>query len=483
MAQTAKRKTNQGEIDWIVFSYRSIRRWLIIVLLAGAGLVWGFYLYRRNHQSPQLRAQHQIEQAEGAMKNAQASQEASRFTVTLSQAKDRLNEAHEAYVGAKFDQAYSLAVESESLSRRALGRTGRSEIGDATFVALDGEVTLQRAGRGTWEECRLRQALYDGDFVKTSKAGSAEIMFFDGTLYQRRPDSLFEVKTGQKRESESRSSAVEMVSGSIQVYTSNASSSVKTKAVTAEIQRDSQVGLSIDPVNQNTDVSNYRGQAVLRTEKESVVLSEREKVRAEVSTQSLGSKIILPDSPALIDPADNRIFDLRNNADILLRWTNVKDAVRYRLQVSRSRLFIPDATPLDLPNRTGISASIRPHEEGSYYWRVAGINHASVSSDWSPYRRFRIVADAAKKGAPSGAPPLLTLQQPQQMGNLFLIFGQTDPSASVSVNGKRADVEANGTFKTTVTVDTEGESQIVVKAADAAGRETVKRVRVFVELY
>lgn len=114
---------------------------------------------------------------------------------------------------------------------------------------------------------------------------------------------------------------------------------------------------------------------------------------------------------------------------------------------------------------------------------MAGINHAGVSSDWSPYRRFRIVADAAKKGAPSGAPPPLTLQPPQQMGNLFLIFGQTDPSASVSVNGKRADVEPNGSFKTTVTVDAEGESQIVVKAADAAGRETVKRVRVYVELY
>ena len=69
------------------------------------------------------------------------------------------------------------------------------------------------------------------------------------------------------------------------------------------------------------------------------------------------------------------------------------------------------------------------------------------------------------------------------MGNLFLIFGHTDPSASVSVGGKRADVEPDGSFKTTVSVDTEGESQILVKAADAAGRETVKRIRVFVELF
>jgi len=481
MAKTTYRKPGRGDLDWIVFSYRSLRRWIVLILLLAAAGIWAAYLYRRNHESPIVRAQRQIERAESALDDAEKSAIASRFTATLGQARDRLADSRLSFQATNYTQAFDLALESESLSRRALGRSGNSEIGDATFVALDGGVSLQRAGRATWEECRLRQALYDGDFVKTSKNGSAEIMFADGTLYQLRPDSLFEVKA-EKRPERDRTSAVEMVSGSIQVYTANSTSKINTKAVSAEIQRDSQVGVSVSK-NQDTEVSNYRGQAVLRTGRESMVLSEREQVHAQAQTQRLGEKIVLPEAPDLVDPADNRIFDLKRSNEIVLRWTPSKEAASYRLQVSRSRLFIPDATPLDLPNRRGVTAAIRPHEQGSYYWRVSAVDRSGVSSDWSAYRRFRIVADVSAAGAPTGAPPLLQLDRPQQMGNLFLIFGKTDPSASVSVAGQRADVEADGTFKTTVTVDKEGQSEILVKASDAAGRETVRRIRVYVELY
>ena len=481
MVQAGKRRKAEEDVEWFVFNYQRLRQWLVIALLLVAAGVWGYYLYRRNHETPLLRAQHQIEQADSALASAEKSQEASKFAMTLTQARDRLTDARGAFQQAKYDTAYTMAVESESLSRRALGRSAGVESGDATFVALEGEVTLQRAGRANWEESRLRQTLFDGDFVRTGKNGSAEIMFSDGTLYQLRPDSLFEVQSGDKT-SRDRPSSIDMVSGTIQVYTSNSPSKVKTRAVTAEIQRESQVGVSVDPAK-NTEVSNFRGQTVLRTEKESTVLSERERVTAEAQTQSLGSKIALPESPTPIDPADNRIFDQKSSDEIAIRWTPVKGADHYRLQVSRSRLFNPDATPLDLPDRKGVTASIRPHEEGSYYWRVAAINRGGTSSDWSAYRRFRLVADASKTGAPSGAPPPLTLDNPQQMGNLFLIFGKTDPAASVSVQGQRADVEPDGSFKTTVSIDKEGESQIVVKATDAAGRETVKRIRVFVEIF
>jgi Glucodextranase, domain B len=235
--------------------------------------------------------------------------------------------------------------------------------------------------------------------------------------------------------------------------------------------------------NKDTQVSSYRGQAVVRTEKDSVVLSDRERVQARAETQRLGAKTSLPEAPDLANPADNRVFNLQKTDEIVLRWTPVKEAVRYRLQVSRSRLFIPDATPLDLPDRRGTSATIRPHEPGSYYWRVAAESRAGVMSDWSAYRRFRIVANEAEAGSLSGAPPPLSIEKPQQMGNLFLVFGKTDPSDSVSVNGQRADLEADGTFNATVTVEKEGWSEIVVKASDAAGRETVRRFRVYVELY
>ena len=42
------------------------------------------------------------------------------------------------------------------------------------------------------------------------------------------------------------------------------------------------------------------------------------------------------------------------------------------------------------------------------------------------------------------------------MGNLFLIFGKTDPGAIVTVNAEPADVEPDGSFKKTMTVNRDG---------------------------
>lgn len=483
MAETRKTdKQTHGDLDWIIVGYKEIQHWLIIGLLVAAAGVWGFYLFRHTHENPKLRAQKEIERATTTLQSAEVNPEASHFPATVEQARERLNDARAAFDKNLFERAYELGLESESLSRRALGRTAAADMGDATFVALEGSVEIQRAGRAIWEDGRMRESLYDGDFVKTDKDGSAEVMFSDGTLYQIRPDSLFEVQGSHPASPTAASSAVEMVSGSIQVFTAGSPSRVKTRAVSARIEERSQVGVKVD-ARQNTQVSNYRGQTVLTNGAQTEVLTDRVQISADARTQKLGEKIPLPDTPVPVEPVENRIFDMRKTSEVVLHWNAVKTAASYHVQVSRSRLFIPDATPLDLPNRRQTVLKIRPREEGLYYWRVAAVAAGGVASDWSPYRRFRLVPNATRLMVAGGSPPQLFLEQPEQMGNLFLLFGKTDPGASVSVNGQRADVDPDGSFKTTVTVDQPGVSQIVVKAIDAAGRETAKRINVNVEIF
>ena len=127
-----------------------------------------------------------------------------------------------------------------------------------------------------------------------------------------------------------------------------------------------------------------------------------------------------------------------------------------------------------------LHAVVKVSREGAYFWRVATINKEGVASDWSAVRRFKMLAEPPRIGANS-APPPLTVSQPQQMGNLFLIFGKTDPNATVTVNGESADVEADGAFRKTITIDRDGYAMLIVKATDASGNETVKRIKVFVE--
>ncbi len=476
----AKRKPGQpvgSDIDWFVIPIQRIRQAgvvLVILLVAGGA---GYFLYTRSRRSPEEKARAEISSASALLARATATSGAARPGSHLAQARDALRSAEDAYARRRFEEAFRLSVESQSYSRRALGGAGTEETGDASFISIEGDVLLQSAGRSTFEPARQRQALFDGDFVKTGRTGSAEIMFSDGTLYTLRPGSLFEVHRPSL--SEATGSQVKMVSGVINVYTAGSTSKIATDAATADVDRDSRVALDVEQ-GDKTEVTSFRGRTRVSTGRETVILTDRERVSAAANTGAISIKTLLPESPQPLLPSDNRIFDLKTSDRIDLRWSAIAGAPRYRLQISRSRLFVPDAIEVDLDHRTETYAVVKVSREGSYFWRVASINREGVSSDWSAVRRFKMLAEPPRIGAHT-APPPLSVSQPQQMGNLFLIFGKTDPGATVTVNGETADVESDGSFRKTITIDRDGYAMLIVKATDASGNETVKRIRVFVE--
>jgi hypothetical protein len=476
-----KRKAGQPagtDLDWFVIPIQKIRQWagVIVLLLVVGGA--GYFVYARGRRSPQERAQAEIAQAESLLARATRSAGASRPGSNVAQAKDFLRDAHESYTGAKYEESFRLAVESQSYSRRTLGASAGGEQGDASFIFVEGDVSLQRAGRSTFEPARQREPLFEGDFVKAGRTGSAEIMFYDGTLYTIRPGSLFECR--RPASSEVSGSQIKMISGAINVYTSASSSTVATDIATAAIDRDSRVSVDVAP-GDKTEVTSYRGKTTVSTSKESVTLEGREKVAAEGKTGTFTAKVALPDSPQPALPADNRIYDLKTGDQVELKWSKVNEAARYRLQISRSRLFVPDATEVDLDDRVQTTARVKVSKEGAYFWRVAAIESNGLTSDWSAVRRFKMVTEPLRAGGGDSTPPELTVYPPQQMGNLFLVYGKTEPGSVVTVNAEPADVEPDGSFKKTVTVERDGATVLVVKSVDASGNETVRRVRVFVE--
>ena len=475
-----RKKTDQpvgGDIDWFVIPIERIRQWgilLLVVLLAGA---LGYFLYVRTRRTPEEKASAEITSASTLLSRATTMAGGVRPGSTVAQARDLLRSAQESFRRRGFDEAFRLAVESQSYSRRAMGGVA-DETGDASFIFVEGDVSVQTAGRSTFDPARQRQALFDGDFIKTGRTGSAEIMFSDGTLYTIRPGSLFEVR--RPASSDAGGSQVKMVSGNVNVYTSSSPSTVSTDAATAAIDRSSRVAVDVES-GEKTEVTTFRGKTTVSTGKESVVLGDREKVVAGVRSGAISAKVVVPETPQLLLPADNRIYDLKTGDQIELKWAVVPGAARYRMQISRSRLFVPDSTDVDLDDRVETSARVKVSREGSYFWRVAAINPQGNPSDWSLVRRFRMLTEPPRTGVGSAIPPKLTIQPPQQLGNLFLIFGKTDPGAIVTVNAEPADVEPDGSFKKTITVEREGYNTLVIKSVDASGNETVKPVRVFVE--
>jgi hypothetical protein len=467
------------DLDWFVIPIERIRQWGVILLILLVAGILGYAAYARARRSPEEKARLEMGNAETLLTRAsRAAGGVIRPGSNVAQARDFLNDARGSFASRRFEEAFRLAVESQSYSRRALGGSGGDETGDASFIFVEGDVSLQRAGRSTFEPARQRQPLFDGDFIKTGRTGSAEIMFFDGALYTIRPGSLFEVR--RPASSEVSGSQVKMISGAINVYTAASNSTVATDAATASIDRDSRVAVDVE-LGQKTDVTNFRGRTTVSTSKETVVLGGRERVSARAGSGAISAKMVLPETPQPLLPADNRTYDLKTGDQIDLRWSRVSEATRYRIQISRSRLFVPDATEVDLDDRVGTSARVKVAREGSYFWRVAAINTTGLTSDWSPIRRFRMLTEPVQSATGDTTPPALSVSQPQQMGNLFLVFGKTEPGAIVTVNAEPADVESDGSFKKTITIDRDGNAMLVVKAVDASGNETVRRIPVFVE--
>jgi hypothetical protein len=271
-----------------------------------------------------------------------------------------------------------------------------------------------------------------------------------------------------------------MVSGAVNIYTAASSSTVSTEAATTSIDRESRVAVDVEP-GEKTEITTFRGKATVSNGTDTIVLAERERIAAGVKTHQFSPKTSILETPELQVPPDNRVYDLKSADAIDLKWSPVTKAARYRIQISRSRLFVPDATDVDLDDRTATSARVKVSREGSYFWRVAAIDGLGKASGWSPSRHFKMSVEPISNAANRGSAPRLTVSAPQQMGNLFLIFGKTDPGCVVTVNSEPADVEQDGSFKKTITLSREGSAVIVVKSVDASGNETVKQVKVFVE--
>jgi hypothetical protein len=465
-------------LDWFVIPIRTLRLWGIILVLLAAAAYLAYTIESRTRRSPEERAKQEIASATELVRRASVTGGTVRPGSHLAQARDSLRGAEESYTRANYDAAFRLAVESQASARRALGSVGKDDAGDGSLISVEGEVSVQTAGHSAFEQARQRQSLFDGDFIKTGRTGSAEIMFSDGTLYTIRPASLFEVR--RPASAEAGGSQIKMVSGTVNVYTAASSSTVSTDAATTSIDRESRVAVDVEK-GEKTDVTTFRGKATVSNGKETVVLADRERITAGARVRQLSAKAVVPESPGLVLPTDNRVYDLKTSDEVELKWSPVTRASRYRIQVSRSRLFAPDATDVDLDNRTATGARVKVTREGSYFWRVAAIDNSGHPSDWSAVRRFKMGVEPASVGGPRGSPPRLTVSPPQQMGNLFLIFGKTDPGVVVTINAEPADVARDGSFKKTVTVNREGSAILVVKAVDAEGNETVKQVKVFVE--
>ncbi len=471
----------ESRIDWYYVSRSGVYRALLVFLALAASVVLGVWWVSNRDASVQARAREEIARAEERRGEVKRLAEADRYADEIVRIAGLIDEAKKFLASREAEHARGQAVAAQQLARNVL--SGRSAgRGDASTIEIGGKVEFQRANTTRWEALTRGTVLREGDFIKTGASGTAEIMAANGTLFRIRPETLFEVhRSGATAEGESTSGA-KIVIGNVETDTGDRGrASLTTEAARADIAKNSAVSIETDA--KRTGLSTYRGEATLSTSAgRSVVLGEHERAEATKERGAISEKQRLPGTPALLDPDDNAVFEI-GKKDVGLRWSAVKEASLYQVQVARSRLFVPDSIERskDFP-RTTTDVRLKVNDIGLYFWRVQTIRRdpRELASGWSAPRRFKVVSPEAAMEK-TGVPPDLVVNRSQVIGSTLIVSGKTEPGASVWVAGEPADVDATGVFRKVITVSGEGMKVITIRAVNAAGLETIRKESVLIQ--
>jgi hypothetical protein len=395
----------------------------------------------------------------------------------LTQASLNLREAQEAWDQGSFRTALYKAQVSRGLLLDALDSVqnpGRR--GEARFIYVEGAVEYRRGETGRFRRARPRDVLYEGDYVRSTDQGSAEILFDgDGTLFTVRPGTMLKVQDRMRLRG--RGEPVRMEYGWVDLETSRVPSGVETEHASIRLNTESAATVTYEPASAVGRFAVGKGGAQIAAAQGGEVRQLEQLEQVLQQAEQLGRTTGLLDPPIVVGPANGLDLNLDRSREVLLSWEPVADAEGYQLQVSRSRLF-GDAV---VDRRRGkTTAKLGVNDDGNYYWRVAAYGGDGVLGPWSSARKFRALS-LGGIGWKDTVPPDLQVAKMQVNGNIVIITGHTEPGVQLEIDGQRAPVDADGSFTLSVTPDTEGLVDVVVSAVDASGNRSETSQRVFIE--
>jgi glucodextranase-like protein len=480
-----RKEAPQILLDWATISYRSILRTVVLVVLAGALGGLFFFLKASLRGSPEELALLDIGRAERLQREAATAAAGDPARGPLADRAGRLlTDARLAFDREAFPEARAAAQQSQAFSEKVLEGQG-VETFAARIFKYEGDVKVKRSREFVWESLSGNTALKVGDQIKTASSGSAQVIYFDGTITTIKPGSLLEIRELSEDPATKVRRVQEKVNwGGVSASTSggNVAGSVHevaTESATTRSFSRAQFEVDYNAESRATRTEVHSGTTEVRTEGATHTLKPLERI--DVTAGRGVTRTTLPPAPALLDPMDSRVFLATNGTpDVSLRWAPVVPAGRYRLQLSRSSLF--SALVLDKPDVHSSSVRIPGLPEGTYYWRVAALKDGGVEGAFSEIRRFK-VAGKRDVNRDDRTPPALELSQFLPSGHLVIINGRTEPGTLLTVEGQSIDVYDDGTFNAVIRMKREGKNDIEIVAQDSSGNETRQRRSVYVDTY
>lgn len=344
------------------------------------------------------------------------------------------------------------------------------------FATFDGSVHVKRAGTLEWKAATLAMVLKQNDLVRTGAGATAEILFADGMRISVRPDTLITiVESSQNPVSRQQRTALAVQSGEANFQTAAraGSTTISTPTLRTTASRDTAGNIQVAESGQ-TGLRIFKGQGEAETRSgQKVRLVANQGVTVDPAGTA-GPTVDLPTVPLLTAPpnrADIAYEDLAGSVTLLV-WNAVPGASGYRVMVDYSPTF---ARPLyDRQNHRPTQMEVRGLDAGSYYWKVAALDGRGSEGSFSDAWRFTLAAAPTRPGPP----PPLVFETAELKGNVLHVSGRTEPGATLTLNGERLDVQADGTFNEFVTFAGNAGATVVLRATTRTGGTVEDRRRV-----
>jgi hypothetical protein len=345
-------------------------------------------------------------------------------------------------------------------------RAGAGNSQQAHITALDGTVRVKKASSNSWVTADYNVPLEKGDVVQTGPEGMAKIVFNDGTNYTVKQDSLIVIEENSANDQQQTNVAVAVSTGTVDLstatYVQGSKSQVTLAGATASLAPDSAAMVRNDPKADQHEILVKKGSGEITRNGETVHLADWEKVAFQSQSPRMAKlKEIGPPTP--ISPANMMpIFSAGETKPVEFSWTQMANAVGYRLRISRNPYF--SSTIVDRKVSTA-DVIVSGLNEGAYYWVVQSYDVNDKESMESQKNRFTIIPKGKSTEAIN-----LEVDPFMQHGHVIELTGKTEAGARVMVNGREVPVVGmDGSFHYFMPPLAQGESVITITAQNAKG--------------
>jgi hypothetical protein len=345
----------------------------------------------------------------------------------------------------------------------------------ARFSILEGNVKVKTVGTFEWVNADRAMVLRKSDLVRTGPGAAAEITFFDGTLVHVRPDSLITIEeTSEDPSTKRRRVAWHISSGEVQFNAPRPTAGgsereISTPTLRTTTREAAAGGVAVQESGESS-VKLYTGTARVETRTgDTVQLEANTQLKVDAAGKA-GTPQSLPQVPVLLAPQHQAEITYQDpaRATTLLLWKPVPGATGYHVMLDYNAYF-----NRPLVDRAGIvepSVEVRGLDAGKYYWRVAAVAKDGVEGSFSEFARFT-VSRPPGGGRGTGDPPPLVIDSIEVRQNILQVRGRTEPGATLTVNGQRVDVAADGAFNEFIQLPAEkpGRQVVVFRAIGING--------------